>query len=186
MRRPLPALALLVGTAACADPAEPTAARPDRPHFHLAEARATAGTNAAAGAALGDASGTRATLTARLSPANEVRGAAPADPVESVARGHAQVKLGANHVLAYTIKVHNPAGETFVLGHIHRGPAGADGPVVVDLLGRASERGGHLDLRGTRPLPLALAAELRANPAGFYVNLHTTQDPAGAIRGQLR
>ena len=31
----------------------------------------------------------------------------------------------------------------------------------------------------------ALAAEIVANPSGFYVNVHTTPFPDGAIRGQL-
>ena len=31
----------------------------------------------------------------------------------------------------------------------------------------------------------ALVDEIRANPAGFYVNVHTAELPAGAIRGQL-
>ena len=30
-----------------------------------------------------------------------------------------------------------------------------------------------------------IAADILANPAGFYVNLHTADFPGGAVRGQL-
>jgi hypothetical protein len=75
-------------------------------------------------------------------------------------------------------------------GHIHRGGAGVNGPVVV----------GFFQSTPADPLPatfnavdgcisgvdLALIDEIRQNPAGFYVNLHTADFPGGAIRGQLR
>ena len=31
----------------------------------------------------------------------------------------------------------------------------------------------------------ALVKEILQNPAGFYVNVHTSDFPAGAVRGQL-
>jgi hypothetical protein len=31
----------------------------------------------------------------------------------------------------------------------------------------------------------ALAAEIMANPGNYYVNVHTTDFPAGLVRGQL-
>jgi hypothetical protein len=40
-------------------------------------------------------------------------------------------------------------------------------------------------LTGTYPISATTAAELLANPELFYVNVHTTQFPNGAIRGQL-
>ncbi len=30
-----------------------------------------------------------------------------------------------------------------------------------------------------------LIGQIIANPAGYYVNVHTTEFPAGAVRGQL-
>ena len=67
--------------------------------------------------------------------------------------------------------------------HIHRGESGAAGPVVVpfpmapDADGRAT---------GTITVPADLMTELVNNSAAFYVNVHTTDYPDGAVRGQLR
>jgi hypothetical protein len=66
--------------------------------------------------------------------------------------------------------------------HIHVGAAGEMGPVVqaLDLTGR--ERG--LVATGTAT-NAALAEAIVADPANYYVNVHTTVCPEGAIRGQL-
>ncbi|WP_112272997.1 CHRD domain-containing protein [Lentzea terrae] len=71
------------------------------------------------------------------------------------------------------------------LGHIHQGNAGQNGPVKVNLF--------------TTPMPETLSAaagqtvvdpklaeDIRKNPAGFYVNLHSTDRPGGAVRAQLK
>jgi hypothetical protein len=67
--------------------------------------------------------------------------------------------------------------------HIHRGAAGVGGPVVIipPTLPNLTATGttGCTNIAGT------LAAEVVANPAGFYINVHTTDFPAGAIRSQL-
>jgi CHRD domain/IPTL-CTERM motif len=67
--------------------------------------------------------------------------------------------------------------DTPTLAHIHRAAAGANGPVVFDFAAQ---------LTGTGVMSLALAAEIAANPAGFYVNIHTAAHPGGAVRGNLR
>lgn len=64
--------------------------------------------------------------------------------------------------------------------HIHRGAAGAAGAVVVNLGERLP-----LATDGCALIEFDLAAEIRANPAGFYVNVHNNDFPGGAIRGQL-
>ncbi|MEX1156926.1 MAG: CHRD domain-containing protein [Chloroflexota bacterium] len=68
-----------------------------------------------------------------------------------------------------------------VVSHIHVGAAGVTGGVVVglDLDGFSGTSAGCVT---------DTAADLEAilaNPAGFYVNIHTADYPAGAIRGQL-
>ena len=64
--------------------------------------------------------------------------------------------------------------------HIHQGVAGKDGPVVLPLDPKT--------INGAKTCvtaSAALAKSIGANPAGFYVNIHTPKAPAGAVRGQL-
>lgn len=63
-----------------------------------------------------------------------------------------------------------------ILAHIHRAPAGTNGPVIVDFDAR---------LNGSGLADADLTAVI-ANPAGFYINIHTTEFRSGAIRGQLQ
>lgn len=65
--------------------------------------------------------------------------------------------------------------------HIHRGDAGSAGPPVLPLEAPgASERS-----EGCARIAMELARAMIARPHGFYVNVHNSAFPAGAIRGQL-
>jgi uncharacterized protein (TIGR03437 family) len=80
--------------------------------------------------------------------------------------------------------------------HIHQGIAGTAGPVVV-----SSGLGGtntiavpapgvgsvfeQAPFGGSAPVPVATIQGILANPGGYYLNIHTTDNPAGAMRGQL-
>jgi hypothetical protein len=68
--------------------------------------------------------------------------------------------------------------------HIHRGLAGVNGPIVVPLTPPASGDPGASG-ECIPEVESELVQEIRANPGGFYVNVHTEQFPAGAVRGQL-
>ena len=65
--------------------------------------------------------------------------------------------------------------------HIHRGAAGSNGPVVVAF----AAPGATGSSSGCATSTATLIDEIAASPAGFYVNVHTTQNPSGAIRSQL-
>ncbi|HWQ53195.1 MAG TPA: CHRD domain-containing protein [Bryobacteraceae bacterium] len=89
-----------------------------------------------------------------------------------------------------------PASATFTGLHIHTGVAGANGPIsidtgisaansVVDNTGRGVISR-QAQVRGTDLLALIALRGMLDNPEGFYVNLHTTEFPGGAIRGQLQ
>jgi CHRD domain len=64
--------------------------------------------------------------------------------------------------------------------HIHRGGPGVNGPPVVTLDAPDDNDSDDCDT-----VEDALVDEIRGNPGGFYVNVHTADYPDGAIRGQL-
>jgi len=65
--------------------------------------------------------------------------------------------------------------------HIHKGAAGTNGPVVVPF----NAPGADGTSTGCTTADAALVADILANRAGYYVNVHTKEHPAGAIRSQL-
>jgi hypothetical protein len=142
------------------------------------------------------------TGTAQLSGANEVPSR------DTQARGQAVFRLSADGTaLSYQLVVANI--ENVVASHLHLGPAGQNGPVVVFLFGPATSGGGVANgvlAQGTITAanlvgPLAgrsldaLMAEIAAG--NVYVNVHTNDGvaptntgpgdfPGGEIRGQIR
>ena len=130
----------------------------------IATAAAMAATSAAA--APGDV-----TIVARLT------GSAETPPASANGSGSFQGRLNpATGSLCYTLTSKNL--DTLTMAHIHAGAAGVSGPPVVVLTASAP-------LETCTPVAPDVAAKLLANPANFYVNIHTAQFPAGAVRGQL-
>src|SRR5215210_2001676 len=123
------------------------------------------------------------TLVATLSSANELPGCPAGE--ESGAQGVAIIQIDeVTGDITYRVVATNLPGT--IAGapgaHIHVGAAGTIGDVVAPLELTGLESG--LVAAGTITDP-TLAAAILADPAGYYVNVHTTVCPNGAIRGQL-
>ena len=75
-----------------------------------------------------------------------------------------------------------------VAAHIHKGAAGVNGNIVLDL------KIGANTFKGTSPrvaskcvaAKASVVSAIRRNPAGYYANVHTSKNPGGAARGQLK
>jgi hypothetical protein len=123
------------------------------------------------------------TLVALLSAENEVPGCPAGE--QSGAQGVAIVQIDEETgEITYRVIAFNLPG-TIAGGpgaHIHVGEAGEAGPVVLPLELTGLETG--LVAAGTETDP-TLAEAILADPANYYINVHTTVCPEGAIRGQL-
>lgn len=83
-------------------------------------------------------------------------------------------------VITYTVSVAGNA-EDVAAAHIHEAPAGTPGPVVVALDAAAVMAGSQASVT----VEPALAAEIAASPADYYLNAHSASFPDGFARGQL-
>lgn len=112
-------------------------------------------------------------LAATLEAGNEV------PPVQSNASGIAHITLnqGLGEVC---VDIESSGFEGQVIaGHIHRGPEGVGGPVVIGLGVNSPNFSNCVEADGD------LIKEIRQDPSAFYVNVHSTAFPGGEIRGQL-
>ena len=82
-----------------------------------------------------------------------------------------------------------PATTVINIGHIHEGAAGVNGAVKIDSTLKAGDitlTGGAVTFSRTNSAAdPALITAVMANPAGYYVNSHSTVHGGGVIRGQL-
>ncbi len=100
---------------------------------------------------------------------------------DPVGTGEAVVRLrrGQGQV-CYSLEVQNitlPAAAS----HIHSGGANEAGPVLITFRPPAANG----QSRGCVAASRALVAQILANGAQYYVNIHTSDFPGGAVRGQL-
>ena len=117
------------------------------------------------------------TLGAVLTPSQEV------PPCSGTGFGNATVTFTDPTHINVTITV-SSLGSPISAFHIHKGPAGVAGGVVISLIGL----GGTFTngtMTGTFPIDSAVATDLLKDPSQYYVNVHTNQCGGGAARGQL-
>jgi hypothetical protein len=121
------------------------------------------------------------TFVAVLSPENEV----PACTAATNAAGGSFVAHVVDETagtVEWKLVAHDLPGN-IIAAHIHIAPKGVAGPILQPLaLTPGMENGVVGSGSFTNP---GLVAALRANPDGYYVNVHTNICPAGASRGQL-
>ena len=116
-------------------------------------------------------------LKAELTGAAEVPG-----PGDEDGAGTARLRLNqGQRRICYTITV--TGIEPAVAAHIHAGDATVAGPIVVTLVPPDAVTG-TVQACATG-VERSLIKAIRKHPADYYVNVHTVDFPAGAIRGQL-
>jgi hypothetical protein len=141
---------------------------------------------------------TSTVFTVALSSANEVP---PITNAEAGATGTATItfrvtKDPAGTITASTVDfvvtlANFPAGSTARLAHIHTGPAGVAGSVLIDTglsgttsVAMPSGTGSFSNL--AIPVSAENTNAILANPAGYYFNVHSVLNGSGVVRGQLR
>jgi hypothetical protein len=121
-----------------------------------------------------------------LDGAQEVPG--PGDP-DGAGRFVYRISHG---TLCYKLSVRNIEAPT--AAHIHVGPAGSAGPVIVNLNTPPVDGSSRGCIRAQRTQTPANASSvltfwelegIKLNPFFFYANVHNTPFPDGAVRGQL-
>ncbi len=113
-------------------------------------------------------------LTVQLSGTNEV----PA--VQTPGKGTADITYNPRtHVVTWDITYSGLASQA-TMAHFHRGAEGKNGPIVIWLTkpGQPAPN----PIKGNRKLTPAQARQFLAGD--WYINVHTKDHPAGAIRGQ--
>lgn len=114
-------------------------------------------------------------LTATLNGLAEVPG-----PGNVVGLGSAAVLADqGRNMVCYALHVINIG--TPVAAHIHEAAVDAAGPVVVPFSTPTGENSSGC----VSNVEAAVVSRLMDNPSGFYVNVHTSDFPDGAVRGQL-
>jgi hypothetical protein len=121
------------------------------------------------------------------------------DPFSAVLSGHgsgtARVTLNPGHrEVCWEVTVAQLTAPVFA-AHIHKGAVGINGPIVVPFFGFATPSHATSFSGCTENVERALIEAIQDNPAGYYVNVHTScagqpapcgpAFPGGAVRGQL-
>jgi hypothetical protein len=130
-----------------------------------------------AGAGVAGAQGGRNEFRAAMSGSQEK----PPGPAN--ARGNFKVEFR-NGQACYRMLVLRLGGQPLA-AHIHKGAAGVNGAIVIDLKPTFKGKSPRVAAKCVTAKASVVSA-IRKNPAAYYVNVHTKANPQGAARGQLR
>jgi Cu/Zn superoxide dismutase len=121
------------------------------------------------------------TLSTSLTGAQECNNAGQCGVGDTDGTGSAVVRFRTDEAqVCFRITVQNIVLPS-VGAHIHRGGQGSNGPIVVGFRAPAANGASSGCVAADR----AVIDAILASPTGYYVNVHTTDFPGGAIRGQL-
>lgn len=129
-------------------------------------------------------------LRTRLLPTNEIP-----PLVSSIGSGWATIRVlrsgnGQNNVVEFTVD-HDFSTEVSITGlHIHAGSSTENGPIVIDSGIQSTSpivaAAGKGTIRRQVTLTTFDVNGLIQSPENFYVNIHTTLNPGGVMRGSLQ
>lgn len=132
-----------------------------------------------------------------MSPANEVPAIAGLDAsaIAKVSVFSSRSTPSTSGTVIFDVSTSFPGSTTFTGLHIHTGGATVAGPVSINTgIGGANTVTTAtgitniyrtVDVSSLGAAALTAMQGLLADPSGFYINLHTTTNPGGAVRGQL-
>ena len=112
--------------------------------------------------------------------------------------GVVELALRSGNILEYTITVDNlDAGDVLTNAHIHTGSSVENGPVAISLVGAPVQlgrtetiafvsTGGGASVQASIVLTNDEVDLLLDEAAPLYINIHSTNEPAGLLRGQIR
>lgn len=108
----------------------------------------------------------------------KLTGAQEVPPVTTAATGSANIKVAADGAVSGTVTT---SGVASTMAHIHIGPSGQNGPVIVTLTKTGDDT--YVVPAGAKLTPAQLAAY---NMGSLYVNVHSNANKGGEIRAQLK